>query len=91
MKNSLFAIAIVITIICAIATIFYFVQPILVLTLRDVFTFIFFDVLLSFLLALYLGYEKGKNMIAIWTIIGIIFIPIPIIASILKYNKEKGE
>lgn len=77
--------------ILAIMTLFYFVHPVLVLTLTDVFWMIIFDVGIAFCLALYLGYNKSQERVVFWTIIGSICLFIPIIASVIKYNREKKQ
>lgn len=78
-----------VAVILAIMTIFYFVQPVLVITLKDIFWMIFFDVGISFCLALYLGYNKSQERIIFWTVIGSICLFIPIIAAFIKYKREK--
>lgn len=67
-----------------------FVHPVLILTIGDIFMLIASDAVLAFCFALYLSNEEKKNSLIIWTIIGAIFLPISIIASIIKYNKNKA-
>ena len=88
MKSSViisFAIAMVI----AIVAVCFFVHPVLVLTLKDIFMLICVDAILAFLFALYLSDESKKNSLMMWTIIGAICLPISIVASAIKYNKKK--
>lgn len=89
MKTTSFFIALVIAAVLAVFAIFYFVHPVLILTLKDVVILILFDVVFAFLLALYLSNDKNKNSLLMWTIIGVIFLPISIIASVFKYKKSE--
>jgi hypothetical protein len=50
---------------------------------------IIFDVVVAFILALYLGHDKSQNRVILWTIIGSACLLIPIIASLIKYNTKK--
>lgn len=84
-------IGVIIAISIVLILVFKFIHPVLILTLGDIAYIITFDVILSFVLALYLGYDKGQERIMFWTIIGIIFPLAPIIASIIKYNRNKNK
>lgn len=90
MKKALL-IGVIIAISIALILVFKFVHPVLILTLGDIAYLITFDVILAFVLALYLGYEKGQDRIIFWTIIGIIFPLAPIIASIIKYHRNQSK
>lgn len=83
--------AFVVAFLIAIFGIFYFVHPVLVLTLKDIFTIAFVDAIIAFLLALYLTKDDSKNSLIIWTIVGVLIPPITIIAAIIKYNKQKAK
>jgi hypothetical protein len=85
MKTSI-VIGLIIASMIAIGILFHFVHPVLILTIGDVMTMILVDVIISFCLALYLGFEKGKNTVALWTILGSACLLIPIIAALMKYN-----
>lgn len=88
MKKAL-VLGLLIAVLIAVITVFHFVQPVLILTIGDIMWMIILDVIIAFLLALYLGYDKGENRVILWTIIGSACLPISIIASMIKYNKKK--
>jgi hypothetical protein len=90
MKNA-FIMGLIIAVSIAVVSLIYFIHPVLVLTLKDVLGLILFDVGVAFCLALYLGYEKSQNIIILWTIIGSACLLIPIVASLIKYNREKNK
>ena len=88
MKNA-FIVGIVIAVSLAIFTVFHFVHPIVVLTIGDIFWMIIIDVFVDFFLALYLGDGKNQNMVIFWTIVGSACLAIPIIAALIKYNRNE--
>lgn len=88
MKTSLI-LGVTVAAMIALFLLFYFVHPVLILTLGDIIKIVLVDVIVAFILALYLGHDKGKNYIIFWTIIGSAFLPITIVASLIKYNKGK--
>lgn len=94
MKNSI-VLGFVIALIIAVCSICFFVHPVLILSLGDIMTIVLVDVVIAFILALYLsgffegdGSTGGKNSLLIWTAIGAALPIIPIIAAIIKYKKN---
>lgn len=75
----------------ALIGLFYFVKPVLVITLKDIFILVAVDVFIAFCLALYLGHDKDQDRVVFWTIIGSICLLIPIVASFIKYKREKNK
>ena len=90
MKSS-FVIGALIATVIAIIVVFHFVHPLLIMTLGDILAMILFDVVVSYFIALYLGYDKGKNAVMFWTIIGATCLPISIIAAVVKYNRSSKD
>lgn len=91
MKTTSLILGLIVALIVAMLAVFHFVHPILVLTLKDIFWIVLFDGVAAFLLALYLSDGKSKNSLIFWTIIGAIALIIPIIASVIKYNRNKSQ
>jgi len=91
MKTTSLVFAIVVAFLIAAFGIFYFVHPVLILTLKDIFWLVIFDAFSAFFLALYLRKENNKNSLILWTIVGAICLPISIIAAIIKYNRWKAK
>jgi len=89
MKTTSIVIALTIAVILAFCTIFYFVHPVLVLTLKDILTIILLDAIIAFCLASYLS--DNHMWLIVWTIIGAICPPVSIIAAVIKYNKSKAK
>ena len=90
MKTTSLIIGLIVAVAIAMFSIFYFIQPVLILTLKDVCILILFDAIAAFLLALYLS-DDNKNKLIMWTIIGVMILIVPIIASVIKYNKSKAK
>ena len=84
MKNVLNLIALIF-----IASLFYAcscnpIQPVLILTMRDMFILGVLYLALAFVLALYLTANKSRGWLYFWIITGIIVLPFSIVAAIIK-------
>jgi site-specific recombinase len=94
MKNSII-LGFIVALIMAVVAVCFFVHPVLVLTIGDILTMILVDVVISFVLALYLsdyfssGNESKQKSLLIWVIVGAAIPIVPMIAAFLKYKKEK--
>lgn len=87
MKNPII-IGVVIAICFVMITIFHFVHPVLVLTLKDIFGLMFFDIVFALIAALYLGHDKSKGTLVFWIVLGSICLPVSIIACLIRANKD---
>lgn len=59
------------------------IQPVLLITVKDMFLFGIVYLIAVLILALYLGSDSDRKF-WFWFIIGLIFVPIPIIAALIK-------